>query len=115
MVASVVKKSRDAGTKSVNVVHVVDRAYAVWPRELKKAFAEQGAGGAFIFQAATMHALDVRVFVLLPRSAFGFLPNHGWNYSLCVSAFIIHIAPTYTHLHMEQCSLVPSSCTPDYS
>jgi hypothetical protein len=66
MVVSVVKGSRDAGMKSVNIVHLVDRAYEVWPRELKKAFVDHGAGAAFIFQAIPMHALDVCLFVLLP-------------------------------------------------
>jgi hypothetical protein len=67
MVISVVKKSRDAGTKSVNLVHLVQRAYEVWPRELKKAFAEQAAGAAFLFQAIPMHTLHVRLFFLLPH------------------------------------------------
>jgi hypothetical protein len=60
MVVSVVKKSKAAGTKSVNVVHLVERAYEVWPGELKQAMAEQGAGAAFIFQAIPMHLKDVR-------------------------------------------------------
>ncbi len=90
MVVSVVKKSRDAGTRSINVVHLVQRAYEVWPRELKKAFAEQAAGAAFIFQAIPMHTLDVRLFVLLRSMHLG----HQWL------AFRISTeTPTYTRNH----------------
>jgi hypothetical protein len=70
MLVSVVKKSRDAGTKSVNIVHLVERAHGVWPRELQKTIEEQGAGAAFIFQAVPMHPLDVRLLLVVHLDPF---------------------------------------------
>ncbi len=60
MAVSVVKKSRETGTKDANVVHLLDRIYGVWPHELEQAMTEQGAGPAFIFQAVPMHPPEVR-------------------------------------------------------
>jgi hypothetical protein len=105
MVVSVLKKIRETGTKSANVVHIVDRAYAVWPRELTQAITEQGAGAAFIFQAIQMQQPQVRNGQAASHKPMLSMPAmrvqahahaHTHTLSLSLSLSLTH---THTHIH----------------